>query len=106
LSAKTGAEFERPSLEAGETRLSAVDEAATMDVLCVDKTGTLTRNALTVTTVRPMDGFDEAHALALVALASSDGRQDPVDRAIRCAEDNQVRFGDEDVRSEVLWPSH
>ncbi len=34
------------------TRLSAVDEAATMDVLCADKTGTLTRNALTVTTVR------------------------------------------------------
>ena len=35
------------------TRLSAVDEAATIDVLCADKTGTLTRNELTVTTVRP-----------------------------------------------------
>ena len=34
------------------TRLSAVDEAATMDVLCVDKTGTLTQNAFTVTVVR------------------------------------------------------
>ena len=34
------------------TRLSAVDEAASMDVLCADKTGTLTQNALTVTTVR------------------------------------------------------
>ena len=33
------------------TRLSAVDEAASMDVLCADKTGTLTQNALTVTTV-------------------------------------------------------
>ena len=41
------------------TRLSAVDEAATMDVLCADKTGTLTRNALTVTTVHPMPGFDD-----------------------------------------------
>jgi H+-transporting ATPase len=30
------------------TRLSAVDEAATMDVLCADKTGTLTRNELTL----------------------------------------------------------
>jgi hypothetical protein len=28
-----------------------------MDVLCADKTGTLTRNALTVTSVRPMPGF-------------------------------------------------
>src|ERR1700689_5134462 len=67
------------------TRLSAVDEAATMNVLCADKTGTLTQNALTVTTVCPMPGFDEAHVLALGALASSDGGQDPVDGAIRSA---------------------
>jgi H+-transporting ATPase len=67
------------------TRLSAVDEAATMSVLCADKTGTLTENALTVTTVRPMPGFDETHILALAALASSDGGQDPVDGAIRSA---------------------
>ena len=67
------------------TRLSAVDEAASMTTLCADKTGTLTQNALTVTTVRPMLGFDEAHVLALAALASSDGGQDPVDGAIRLA---------------------
>ena len=67
------------------TRLSAVDEAGTTDVLCADKTGTLTQNSLTVTTVRPMPGFDEAHVLALAALASSDGGQDPVDGAIRAA---------------------
>jgi H+-transporting ATPase len=67
------------------TRLSAVDEAATMDVLCVDKTGTLTQNALTVEVLRPFDGFDEAHVLGLAALASSDGGQDAVDGAIRAA---------------------
>ena len=67
------------------TRLSAVDEAGTTDVLCADKTGTLTQNALTVTSVHPMPGFDEAHVLALAALASSDGGQDPVDGAIRAA---------------------
>ena len=39
------------------TRLSAVDEAATMDVLCADKTGTLTRNELAVTEVRPLPGL-------------------------------------------------
>jgi len=65
------------------TRLSAVDEAATMDILCLDKTGTLTQNALTVTVVRAMTGFDEARVLGLAALASSDGGQDPVDAAIR-----------------------
>ena len=67
------------------TRLSAVDEAATMDVLCADKTGTLTRNELTVTAVRPMPDFDSAHVLVLAALASSEGGQDPVDAAIRAA---------------------
>ena len=67
------------------TRLAAVDEAATMNVLCADKTGTLTRNELTVTTVRPMPDFDAAHVLTLAALASSDGGQDPVDAAIRAA---------------------
>jgi len=67
------------------TRLSAVDEAATMNVLCADKTGTLTQNALIVAQVRPMPDFDEAHVLALAALASSEGGQDPVDEAIRSA---------------------
>jgi H+-transporting ATPase len=67
------------------TRLSAVDEAASMDVLCADKTGTLTRNELAVTSVYPLPGFDCAHVLALAAMASSDGGQDPVDAAIRAA---------------------
>ena len=67
------------------TRLSAVDEAASIDVLCADKTGTLTRNELEVTAIRPMSGFDEAHVLKLAALASSDGGSDPVDEAIRAA---------------------
>jgi H+-transporting ATPase len=67
------------------TRLSAVDEAASMDILCSDKTGTLTRNALAVTAVRAMPGFSEARVLALAALASSEGGQDPVDSAVRAA---------------------
>jgi H+-transporting ATPase len=67
------------------TRLSAVDEAASIDVLCADKTGTLTQNALTVTAVHAQSGFDESHVLGVAALASSDGGQDPVDTAIRAA---------------------
>jgi len=72
------------------TRLSAIDEAATIDVLCADKTGTLTRNQLTVTAVHPMPGFDESHVLMMAALASSDGGQDPVDAAIRSAAVSKV----------------
>jgi H+-transporting ATPase len=67
------------------TRLSAVDEAATIDVLCSDKTGTLTCNQLSVTVVQPMPGFDVAFVLGMATLASSLGGQDSVDAAIRRA---------------------
>jgi H+-transporting ATPase len=67
------------------TRLSAVDEAASIEVLCADKTGTLTRNELEVTAVKPMPGADESYVLGMAALASSDGGQDSVDVAIRLA---------------------
>jgi H+-transporting ATPase len=56
-----------------------------MDVLCADKTGTLTRNTLEVAEVVAMPGFDRDRVLALAALASSDGDQDPIDASIRRA---------------------
>jgi H+-transporting ATPase len=71
------------------TRLSAVDEAATIDVLCSDKTGTLTRNELSVTSVRPLPGFDQAQVLGMAALASSEAGDDSVDAAIRSAASHQ-----------------
>ncbi len=67
------------------TRLSAIDEAATIDVLCSDKTGTLTQNTLVVTAVNGSPGNDEARLLALAALASADHGMDPVDAAVRAA---------------------
>jgi len=67
------------------TRLSAAHEAAAMDVLCADKTGTLTQNALQVADVVPMPGFDRERVLALAALASSEEDQDSIDAAIRGA---------------------
>jgi H+-transporting ATPase len=75
------------------TRLTAVDEAASIDVLCSDKTGTLTRNELSVTSVRPLPGFDEASVLGLAALASSEGGQDSVDKAIRDAASHKPASG-------------
>lgn len=67
------------------TRLSAASEAAAMDLLCADKTGTLTRNALEVVEVVPMAGFDRERVLALAAVASSEADQDVIDDAIRRA---------------------
>jgi len=67
------------------TRLSAVDEAGTIDVLCVDKTGTLTANQLSVTSVSSLNGFSEAQILGIAALTSSVGGEDSVDAAVRSA---------------------
>ena len=38
-------------------KMAAIDELAGMDVLCCDKTGTITQNALTVGEVKPFGGF-------------------------------------------------
>ncbi|HVN31702.1 MAG TPA: HAD-IC family P-type ATPase [Thermoanaerobaculaceae bacterium] len=67
------------------TRLTAAHEAAAMDVLCADKTGTLTRNALEVTEVLALAGLDRERVLTLAALASSESDQDPIDASIRRA---------------------
>jgi plasma-membrane proton-efflux P-type ATPase len=67
------------------TRLSAVEDAATMDVLCVDKTGTITMNQLAVTGVMPLDDATEADVLFVGALASQEANQDPIDLAFLAA---------------------
>lgn len=71
------------------TRLAALSEAAGMDILCADKTGTLTRNELAVTACRALPGFEESQILGMAAMASSDGGADPLDAAIRAASASQ-----------------
>ena len=67
------------------TRLSASEDAATMDVLCVDKTGTITMNQLAVTGVIPLEHATEADVLFAGALASKEADQDPIDLAFLAA---------------------
>ena len=67
------------------TRLSAAEDAATMDVLCVDKTGTITMNQLTVTGVIPFEHATEGDVLFAGALASQESNQDPIDLAFLAA---------------------
>ena len=76
------------------TRLSAAEDAATMDVLCVDKTGTITMNQLAVTAVLPLHGATEADVLLAGALASREANQDPIDLAfLRAAQERQIFDG-------------
>jgi len=67
------------------TRLSAAEDAATMDVLCVDKTGTITMNQLAVTEVIPQEHSTETDVLIAGALASQEANQDPIDLAFLAA---------------------
>ena len=73
------------------TRLSAAEDAATMNVLCVDKTGTITMNQLAITGVIPLEQATEASVLFAGALASQEANQDPIDQAfLAAAKDRHV----------------
>jgi len=73
------------------TRLNAVEDAATMDTLCFDKTGTITENKLTVTEVIPLEGFSEIDVLLYGALASQEANQDPIDLAfLKAAKERNI----------------
>ena len=76
------------------TRLSAAEDAATMDVLCVDKTGTITINQLAVTGVIPLGQSTETDVLFAGALASQEADQDPIDLAFLAAsKERQIADG-------------
>ncbi len=64
------------------TRLAALDAAAAMGVLCLDKTGTVTENRLVVTALQPAPGTDEATLLQRAVWASDEATQDPIDLAL------------------------
>jgi H+-transporting ATPase len=64
-------------------RLAAVQEGAIMDVLCSDKTGTLTQNRLSVSEVTHYGANDEARVLMLAAACSNAADKDStIDQAI------------------------
>jgi H+-transporting ATPase len=73
------------------SRLSAIEDAATMDVLCADKTGTLTMNRLSFEGTLPQPGFNESDVLGTGALASNEANEDPIDIAfLRAAQDQSL----------------
>jgi len=68
--------------EAVVRRLAAVEELAGVDVLVSDKTGTLTRNELALQDPLAFEGTGSAEILLAAALASQNGEDDPIERAI------------------------
>jgi len=63
------------------TRLDASQDASMMDILCADKTGTITSNKLSVAEVTAFDGYTKEDVILFGALASSEANQDPIDIA-------------------------
>ena len=68
--------------EAIVSKLVAIEEMAGMDILCSDKTGTITQNKLTVGAIQPFKGSKEDALIFNAALASREEDQDPIDDAI------------------------
>ena len=64
------------------SRLVAIEELAGVDVLCADKTGTLTQNSLTLGEPFAVGSFASADVILDGALASRADNDDPIDRAV------------------------
>ena len=64
------------------TGLTAIQDAAAMEVLCVDKTGTLTQNRPEIAAIIPFPGEREDEVLAYAASACDESTQNPLDIAI------------------------
>jgi len=68
--------------EAIVSRLSAIEEMAGMDILCSDKTGTITQNSISIGEIRTFPGVVEQEVIIAAALASKKESNDPIDMAI------------------------
>jgi len=64
------------------TKLESIEEIAGIDVLCCDKTGTLTQNKLTLGDSAILSNIDKSTLILYGALASKEENQDPIDLAI------------------------
>ena len=68
--------------EAIVTRLAAIEELAGVDVLCADKTGTLTQNKLTLGDPFGVSGVEADEVILCAALASREEDKDTIDMAV------------------------
>jgi H+-transporting ATPase len=68
--------------EAIVSKLVSIEEMAGVDILCADKTGTITKNELTVGEVIALEGHAESDVLIYAVLASREEDRDPIDDTI------------------------
>ncbi len=61
------------------SRLAAIEELAGIDILCSDKTGTLTKNSMTVADPIAFNGFQVKDLMIFAALSSKEENNDPIE---------------------------
>jgi H+-transporting ATPase len=64
------------------TRLDSIEDAASMEVLCLDKTGTITQNELSITDPIPFPGFEKDDVAIMASLASKEEIRDVIDLTV------------------------
>lgn len=64
------------------TRLDSIEDAASIDILCLDKTGTITQNKLSVGDVVPFAGHTKEDVVVMASLASQGQGKDAIDAAV------------------------
>ncbi|RUM88485.1 MAG: plasma-membrane proton-efflux P-type ATPase, partial [Thermovibrio sp.] len=98
------------------SRLASIEELAGVDVLCSDKTGTLTMNKMTVSIPFTVNGFTSEDLMFYAALASKEENNDPIEIPIfewlkkhnlyekvkRCKQEKFIPFDPVRKRTEAL----
>jgi H+-transporting ATPase len=64
------------------TRLDSIEDAASMDLICLDKTGTITQNKLAVVDPVPVNGFTQTDVAVAASLASKAEIGDAIDLVV------------------------
>ncbi len=64
------------------SRLAAIEEMAGMNILCSDKTGTLTQNKMSLSTPYIAKNYNENDLMLFGALASKEENNDPIEKPI------------------------